>query len=99
MTLNNVVLPDPFGPIRPRISLSLTARLTSRTAATPPNDLETRSSSRRIRRPLAIAPGWCWVRHTAGRDVLWPDKNLLPTLPLVGEHDDLAGPIRVELDR
>src|SRR3954468_14966113 len=46
MRLNSVVLPAPFGPIRPRISPSLTTRSTVRTAMSPPNARETFFSSR-----------------------------------------------------
>src|SRR5664279_3752718 len=35
-TLKNVVLPDPFGPIRPRISFDATARSRPSSATTPP---------------------------------------------------------------
>src|SRR5277367_4346311 len=45
MLLNRLVLPAPFGPIRPRISPSCTSKLISTLAATPPNDLLTRSTS------------------------------------------------------
>src|SRR5579864_2035949 len=39
MRFNNVVLPDPFGPISPRISPGASAVLTPPTAATPPKAL------------------------------------------------------------
>src|ERR1700722_18730829 len=45
IALNSEVLPAPFGPIRPRISPSCTSKLISTLAATPPNDLLTRSTS------------------------------------------------------
>ena len=45
IALNSEVLPAPFGPISPRISPSRTSKLISTLAATPPNDLLTRSTS------------------------------------------------------
>src|SRR5215472_10641293 len=39
ITLNNVVLPAPLGPMKPQISFSGTSKLTSRNAATPPKYL------------------------------------------------------------
>src|SRR5215467_14469318 len=48
MRLNKVVLPDPFGPITPRISPASTVRLTFFTAATPPKLLEILSRVRRV---------------------------------------------------
>src|SRR6476661_6774739 len=66
MTLKQVVLPAPLGPIRPRISPSLMWKLTSLSATTPPNRSVTLSTSR-IRvavalslTPVARSPG-CWV--------------------------------------
>src|SRR2546428_3885585 len=41
MQLTSVVLPDPFGPIRPRISPAARVRSTPASAATPPNRLTT----------------------------------------------------------
>src|SRR5271165_4299262 len=54
--LNSEVLPAPFGPIRPRISPCCTSKLISTFAATPPNDLLTRSTSSSTRA----------LRHVAG---------------------------------
>src|SRR5690606_2270823 len=48
MRLNAVVLPAPFGPIRPTMAPCSTSKLTSRSAARPPKDFErfsTRSSA------------------------------------------------------
>ena len=45
ITLMNVVLPEPFGPIRPRISPWSIARLTSSTARSPPKYLHTPSAT------------------------------------------------------
>jgi hypothetical protein len=39
MTLSSVVLPEPFGPIRPTTVFSATGKVTSLTATTPPNRL------------------------------------------------------------
>ena len=39
-TLNNVVLPAPFGPMMPRISPSAMVKLTLLTARRPPNDFD-----------------------------------------------------------
>src|SRR5271170_320502 len=47
MTLNSVVLPEPFGPIRPIMPLSGTGKVTLRSTARPPKLCPT-SSSRRI---------------------------------------------------
>src|SRR5207253_956254 len=52
MQLKKVDLPAPFGPIRPTISLALTARLASLRARKPPKarlTLSTSSSTRRLR--------------------------------------------------
>src|SRR5512135_1452833 len=46
MTLTRVVFPEPFGPISPRISPSSSSKLTSDTAASPPNSRVTRLASR-----------------------------------------------------
>src|SRR5262245_64772484 len=46
MTLNAVVFPAPFGPIRPAISPSFTVSETSSSATIPPNRRVTLSSSR-----------------------------------------------------
>ncbi len=68
MQLNSVDLPEPLGPITPRISPSRTSKETPRRACTPPNDFSmsrTSSSavserafpaSRRVARPT-IPPG------------------------------------------
>src|SRR3954447_10282190 len=46
MQLNAVVLPAPFGPMRPTISNSLTSRVTSCSACSPPNRMDrSRTSS------------------------------------------------------
>src|SRR5687768_14072735 len=47
MALNNVVLPAPFGPIRPTISPGSTVRSTASSATSPPKRSVTRSTSRR----------------------------------------------------
>jgi hypothetical protein len=47
MTWKRVVLPAPLGPIRPVTRPGSTAKETSASAWTPPNRLETRSTSRR----------------------------------------------------
>src|SRR5690606_3668599 len=41
----SVVLPDPFGPMRPSTLPDVSSRLTSRSASRPPNRLETLSTS------------------------------------------------------
>ena len=64
MTLKQVVLPAPLGPIRPRISPSLMSKLTSSSATTPPNRSVTSSTSRTVaggasrtqRHPRACVP-------------------------------------------
>src|SRR5215472_4144 len=43
MTLNSVVLPEPFGPISPAIEPGATSMLASSSACTPPNALDTPS--------------------------------------------------------
>src|SRR5437867_11266161 len=52
MQLKIVVLPAPFGPISPTISNSLTRIVTSVSAATPPNRMETSFASRTGMRAL-----------------------------------------------
>src|SRR5215469_8585348 len=47
MRFSRVVLPEPLGPIRPRISPRDRVSETSRTAATPPKDLEICATARR----------------------------------------------------
>src|SRR6185437_6097857 len=55
ITLNRVVLPDPFGPSTPRISPSATSRLTPARAVTPPYCfLTSRASSRAGIRPPSV---------------------------------------------
>src|SRR3990170_6033834 len=53
MTLNNVVFPDPFGPIRPTISLCWIEKSTRWRAVTPPNRLTTPAHSKYA----CISPG------------------------------------------
>ena len=56
MQLNSVDLPEPFGPITPRISPSRTSNDTPRTAWMPPKDFSmsrTSSSARHDAAPLA----------------------------------------------
>src|SRR6476620_2814875 len=53
MTLKQVVLPAPLGPMRPRISPSLMWKLTSFRATTPPKRRVTLSTSSR-RRPARV---------------------------------------------
>src|ERR1700755_1502431 len=63
MTLKQVVLPAPFGPIRPRISSSLRVKLTWFRAVTPPNFSTTSSTSSRARGADAPGPvAWASVR-------------------------------------
>jgi hypothetical protein len=50
--LKIVLLPDPFGPMRPRISPSTTSKLTRLTATNPPN---------RLVRPLTASIDQCSV--------------------------------------
>ena len=60
MQLKIVLLPEPFGPIRPRISPSSTSKETSLTAVKPPNVLvrpETRSMATRTRASARDARG------------------------------------------
>src|SRR5919206_64420 len=52
MTLKHVVLPAPFGPIRPRISPLYRLKLTSLSATTPPNRSVTWSTSSSTSRPV-----------------------------------------------
>ena len=59
MQLKIVLLPEPFGPMRPRISPSSTAKETSLTAEKPPNLFvrpETRSIAIAARPRLSAAP-------------------------------------------
>src|SRR5579859_706807 len=99
MMLKSVVLPAPFGPMRPTISSWATARSTSCTARSPPKRLETPSTFRRI--------GGCWLpaiprlgrEERIGCLILRPYQDLLATLPLVGDRQDLARSVGIELDR
>src|SRR5437763_10927319 len=100
MTLKSVVFPEPFAPISPRISPPETCRSTSRTAATPPNDLETRSIVRRLSEAtpeLSIAPGGGRVGDGRYGHLLGPHDDLLAALPLVCAGEDLARAVGVEL--
>src|ERR1041384_2421777 len=56
MQLKMVVFPAPLGPMRPTISNSLTRRLTSVSACTPPKRMETPTASRTGIDPLGPAP-------------------------------------------
>src|SRR5471030_2733463 len=58
ITLKNVVLPEPLGPIRPRISPSFTVRLKRSSATTPPKrmDRSSQASSVLIGLPWRFAP-------------------------------------------
>jgi hypothetical protein len=47
MQLKSVVLPAPFGPIRPQIAPRATSKETSRSAVTPPNRIVTPSTTNR----------------------------------------------------
>src|SRR6266542_4769194 len=94
MRLNSVVLPEPFGPIRPTIWPSAIERSTCRTAARPPKYLETPSSSR-IRLPRApVRSGILDLTHGL---FAWPDQHLAAVLPLVRDAYDLAGAVGIEL--
>src|SRR6266542_3785779 len=96
MRLNSVVLPEPFGPIRPTIWPSAIERSTCRTAARPPKYLETPSSSR-IRLPRApVRSGILDLTHGL---FARPDQHLTAVLPLVRDAYDLAGAVGVELHR
>ena len=53
ITLKNVVLPAPFGPMMPVIDPAATAKSTSSTARSPPNDLLSRCASSSI---IAASP-------------------------------------------
>src|SRR5690242_18271943 len=73
IALNSEVLPAPLGPISPRISPSVTSKLISTLAATPPNDLLTPSTSssggivRSCRRANAYADQACQTLGTRQR--------------------------------
>src|SRR2546422_383981 len=67
---SSVVLPAPFGPIRPCTSPSATEKLASSTARTPPNARET-PPSRRLMRPLETAA----ADATARRRGRWANKG------------------------
>src|SRR6185503_15124675 len=56
MTLNNVVLPAPLGPISPTTSVSPTLKLTLETAVKPPKRLLTLLSSSSTGAPPALEP-------------------------------------------
>src|SRR5881396_1272136 len=100
--LKSVVFPEPLGPMTPISSPSSTAKLTSLTARTPPNALETRSTSRRVsgRPPGASPPGERRRRigERRGRGVPGPDELLLAVEPLEEHGVDDARAVRAELD-
>ncbi len=55
MTLISVVLPEPLGPTRPKISPSRTSRSTPASACRPPKRLVTARTSRMVRSPIGCA--------------------------------------------
>src|SRR5580704_9458498 len=82
--LNSEVLPAPFGPIRPRISPSRTSNDISTLAATPPNDLLTRSISSRGVSDIDI-PVWAIARASEGQgSALDPPRGFAPWIPSKG---------------
>src|SRR5947209_4211084 len=86
MTLNNVVLPAPFGPIRPVICPSRADRRTSVSAWIPPKRTETSTTSRTAcgsRRPVA---------GSAAKSVAGADKG-----PLLLEERRRSGALRRQM--
>src|SRR3954454_8324770 len=75
MTLNNVVLPAPFGPMRPVTWPTSTRRSTSSSARTPPNSTETSATSRTATQDPPNENRFLrQVRHRR-RDVLRPPSH------------------------
>src|SRR5581483_8174296 len=60
MMLKKVVLPAPFGPIRPTIDPRGIEKSTRSTATSPPNVLVTARASRRRSLPFTAAPARSW---------------------------------------
>src|SRR5215467_14007782 len=97
MRLKTVVLPDPFGPSRPRISPSCTVNETSSTARRPPKVLvRFRTSSSGCW--LTATPGRRGVQKGHGAQILGPDQLLLPGLPLHKDGRNDPGSIGSEPD-
>src|SRR6202051_2689334 len=70
MQWKQVVLPDPLGPIRPRISPAFTSKETAFRAVKPPNCLVSRSTVSTERAPRgggAAASASRWRSRSAGR--------------------------------
>src|SRR3954471_4556063 len=90
MQLKAVVLPAPFGPIRPTISNSLTSRLTSCSACRPPKRIDrSRTSSTDM--------GALHRSRSAVRVVVHREASTLQ--PALDRRDALADPARVEDER
>src|SRR5450631_2020688 len=84
MMLNSVVLPEPFGPIRPVIEPGATVRVQSSRACTPPNALPIPSA-----RSAAVMTGCPFAWPHRPRPV--PGPILLPNGP--GNEPPAADPL------
>src|SRR5256885_12499763 len=91
MQLNAVVLPAPFGPIRPTISHSLTARFSPSTAVRPPNRIVMSLTS-----STDIATCQC---GGGGVCVLVVHRELVAREPASERPQHLTEAPRVEADR
>ena len=92
--LSIVVLPEPFGPIRPTISPRSTSNDTSSTATRPPNALRRFAIVQRRRRSAAIAAG----PASDGTPERRGPRSNSPTTPCGSEVDDQQNttPSRIE---
>src|SRR3954469_17932559 len=115
MQLNAVVLPAPFGPIRPTISNSFTSRLTSCSACRPPKRMDrsctsstdmgalhrSRSAVRVVvhREPRALEPAL--DRGNALADPAWVEDERLQQQHRADEAGEgtLVGPVVAVQDR
>src|SRR4051794_1641802 len=88
MTLNSVVLPAPFGPIRPVMAPCCAARLTSVRALTPPN----RTATPATRSTASPSTAWSPDGSRSAADV---DKARL----LLEEHGRWTGRLRRDVRR
>src|SRR5437660_12280011 len=86
MTLNSVVLPAPFGPIRPVMRLASAASATSLTATSPPKRTVTPLTSR-----SAIRAHDREGEHAVHHDDVLGDERLRHAEPLERAAEPVAG--------
>src|SRR5579871_5714568 len=95
---NVVVLPEPFGPSRPRISPESIVKDRSSTARSPPNALDSEATSR-SGAALPGTPGRQRVHERHAAEIPGPHHLLLTGLPLHDDRRNDPGPIRPEAHR